>query len=215
GALRPVDPAVLHGDLLGGMITRRQAVDERDHGVPLGIDDDDAGGIVAAAGTAQTLVRVGGEERSAVEVLLEGESDGWALRLEAARVLADPTADERAIAVEDLHFRGERVVAVVRASVGGVVVAPARESESRLDHEDLETLLVSEERDRGWKVEVFCEDLDPIAVRHDDILAAAGIVEHDFRRAVVVRPRWPRRDDDRGSRSGRRRLRLSRDDAPG
>src|SRR5206468_8686412 len=96
-ALRPVKPAILDEKLLGRMVTRRQAVNQGRYRVPGKVDARDARAVVAAARrTAHSLVGIRGIEGAALEVVLEGKTDGRTVGLEASSCggrLADRATD--------------------------------------------------------------------------------------------------------------------------
>src|SRR5262249_11390855 len=83
-ALRPVDPVVLDEDLLGRVVAGGQASYHRSDRSGGEAHLHDARSVVALArGASHTLVGIRGEESSALEVLLEGQSARRTVSLEA------------------------------------------------------------------------------------------------------------------------------------
>src|SRR6266446_5088846 len=98
GALRPVDPTILEGDLLRRVVAGRQSGNERGNLPGLGIYGHDARAVVLGISCrrADGLVRVRGEESPALEAFLERDVDRRAVRLEtyaALRGLGERTTD--------------------------------------------------------------------------------------------------------------------------
>src|SRR5690349_24337342 len=85
-SLRPVDVAVLDGDLLGRMVAGRQAGNELRDAAAIGIDLQHAGRILWPERATDSLARVGDEQAAALELTLEGDADRR--RVEIRRLLS-------------------------------------------------------------------------------------------------------------------------------
>src|SRR6266480_230085 len=206
--LRPVEPAVLHEDLLGRVIARRQPDDERGNRSARQVDPDDARSVVAfTRRAARSLVGIGREQLTAFEVVLEGETDRRAIRLEPAASsgrFADRTARLVAPAVEDQDAwcewirRAELADAHRLQRVGIVVVAFARKPRARLQHVDLEVVLAADECHVSREIQALGEHFDLETPRHDNVFAVSRVVEHALLGAIRVDSVGPGSDRDSG-----------------
>src|SRR5690348_10883623 len=75
-ALRPVEEAVMDGNLLGRMVAGRQAGHELSDCAGLRIHLEDARGVARTLRAADALSRVR-HEHAPAEIILEGDADRW------------------------------------------------------------------------------------------------------------------------------------------
>src|SRR5207247_133690 len=149
----------------------------------------------------EAVVGVRCELRASVKALLEGEADRRAVRLEPAtcrRRFPEWAGLFHAVVVEHQDVRREGVCRAELATEGRqlVVVAPARQTASRLQDKHIELFLAPLEGDRGGEVQALGKDLHLEALGHDDVLAVSGIEEHGLLRASGI----GRGENQRGAR---------------
>src|SRR6516164_2442438 len=190
-ALRPVDPVTLERELLGRMVPGRQAGDKRGHS-SLRVDLYDARTAVLPT-CVGCLIRVGREEKAALEIALEGDIDRRPCWLEpdaGSRRLAKWSCDFITPLVEHKDIGREWVIRrELSAGKRILLVAFARQAMTRFEHINLEIVLVAHEGDASRHVQSAGEDRDREARRHDDILAVPRIEKSGFNRTKRIRDR--------------------------
>src|SRR5436309_15993906 len=166
------------------MVAGRQTCDERDDLSVLGIHDHDTRAVVLLAGDgrADGLVRVRGEEPSALEALLERDVDRRPVGQEASAVgqgLGERATEQLTALVEDQDVGREGVGRRELAPEcrTRLIVAAAGQAVSGLENEHFEPSRIAAERDGSREVQAAFEHRDLEAWRYDDVLTVARIEE--------------------------------------